>query len=88
MGRDRQIRQALEPLGGLQIVRIAKQIAVLTFDRLVTLARSFAEALDIEYFDFAAVVSDHAGFLQSASDSGHAGASDAEHVSQKLLREW
>ncbi|KJC55303.1 hypothetical protein UB31_02225 [Bradyrhizobium sp. LTSP849] len=59
---------------------------MLLFDRFVTLAGAFAQTFNVKYFNFAAHVFDHAGFLESARYGGHASASDAKHFTQKFLR--
>src|SRR4051812_49253660 len=64
-----------------------QQLAVLVLDGFVTLASAFAQTLDIEDVDFAAGISDHAGFLKGARHGGHAGPPYAEHFSEEFLGE-
>ena len=62
-------------------------MAMLLFDCLVALAGGFAQTFKIEYLDFTPRVLNHPRFLERARDCSHAGSPDAQHLSQKLLRE-
>jgi hypothetical protein len=62
-------------------------LGVLLLNRFVALAGTLAQTINVEYFNFAARVPDHPGFLKSARHCGYASALDTEHFSQELLCE-
>ena len=66
----------------------AEQPFVVRPDGVVTIAGRFSDPFEVQKLDMAASIADQACFLQGHGDRRHAGASNAHHLGQKLLRDW